>query len=49
MDVCSSCGWDLDGAIITLPWEDGCTPYAYVECPHCGTENIVYGFGEDDD
>ena len=49
MDECVSCGWPLDGGDLTLPWEDGDNPNAYIICPHCGTENEVYGYGEDDD
>lgn len=45
---CESCGQSLAGASLTLPWEDGDNPYAYVTCPHCGYENIKYGYGEDD-
>lgn len=49
MDECVSCGWPLDGGDLTLPWEDGDNPNAYIICPHCGAENEVYGYGEDDD
>ena len=48
METCANCGQILRGEI-TLPWEDGDNPYAYVRCRHCGYENIVDGFGEDDD
>ena len=49
MTECESCGQSLDSGELTLPWEDGDNPHAYVTCPHCRYENIVYGFGEDDD
>lgn len=49
MDTCIECEMSLAGGDLTLPWEDGDNPCAYVRCPHCGTENIVYGYGEDDD
>ena len=49
MDECIECGWSLDGGELILPWEDGDNSCAYVICPHCGCENIVYGYGEDDD
>ncbi len=49
MDYCESCGQSLEGGDLTLPWEDGDNPYAYVTCPHCGHENIRDGYGEDDD
>ncbi|MBQ3802722.1 MAG: hypothetical protein II845_03400 [Oscillospiraceae bacterium] len=49
METCINCGQPLNGAALTLPWEDGDNPNAYVTCPRCGYENIVYGFGEDDD
>ena len=45
---CISCGQSLNGGDLTLPWEDGSNPNAYVTCPHCGYENIKYGYGEDD-
>lgn len=45
---CIACQRDLSGGELTLPWEDGNNPNAYVTCPHCGEENIVYGYGEDD-
>ena len=48
MDVCISCGGSLAGAELTLPWEDGDNSHAYVRCPHCGFENIKYGYGDDD-
>lgn len=34
--------------VLTLPWEDGDNSHAYVTCPHCGYETIMYGYGEDD-
>lgn len=49
MDECIACGWPLEGGDLTLPWEDGDNEYVYITCPHCGTENTVYGYGEDDD
>ena len=47
-DPCISCGQSLKGGTLTLPWEDGNNSNAYVTCPHCGYENIKYGYGEDD-
>lgn len=44
-----NCGQSLAGGALTLPWEDGDNPNAYVTCPHCGHENNLYGYGEDDD
>jgi len=49
MEECISCGHPLDGGALTLPWEDGGNRYAYVTCPFCGSENIMEGFGEDED
>ncbi len=49
MGTCANCGCDLVGGELTLPWEDGDNPCAYITCPHCGYENLVDGFGEDDD
>lgn len=49
MSYCESCGQSLEGGDLTLPWEDGDNAYAYVTCPHCGYDNIKYGYGEDDD
>ena len=49
MDTCVNCGCSLQGGVLTLPWEDGDNPYAYVTCPCCGEENIQEGYGEDDD
>ena len=49
MSDCENCGMPLEGGDLTLPWEDGGNPNAYVRCPHCGYRNTVYGFGEDDD
>ncbi len=46
--TCESCGQSLYGGVGSLPWEDGDNAYAYIRCPHCGHENIQYGFGEDD-
>lgn len=46
---CIICGESITGKSLTLPWEDGDNPDAYVRCPNCGYENIVYGYGEDDD
>ena len=46
---CENCGQSLDRGVLTLPWEDGNNPYAYVTCPYCRHENTVYGYGEDDD
>lgn len=46
---CENCGQSLARGVLTLPWEDGNNPYAYVTCPYCGHENTVYGYGEDDD
>ena len=44
---CAGCGRELKGTL-TLPWEDGYNPEAYVRCKYCGYENTVYGYGEDD-
>lgn len=49
MNTCENCQRSLRGGDLTLPWEDGNNPNAYVTCPHCGYKNIKYGFGEDDD
>lgn len=49
MDECIQCQHSLKGACVTLPWEDDDNPYAYIKCPSCGYENIVEGYGEDDD
>lgn len=49
MEECISCGRPLDGGDLTLPWEDGDNRYAFVTCPHCGYENIMEGYGEDED
>ena len=46
---CEKCGQSLNHAVLTLPWEDGDNPTAYVTCPYCGHKNTVYGYGEDDD
>lgn len=48
MDECVYCQQSLAGASLTLPWADGDNRYAYVHCPHCGEDNIVEGYGEDD-
>lgn len=45
--ICINCQKPLKAAVLTLPWEDGDNPYAYVTCPHCRYENIVEGYGED--
>jgi DNA-directed RNA polymerase subunit RPC12/RpoP len=49
MNECINCQQSLAGGVLTLPWEDGDNKYAYVTCPHCGFENVQYGYGEDDD
>lgn len=49
MDTCENCEQLLRRGTLTLPWEDGDNPYAYITCPHCGYENIIEGYGEDDD
>ena len=46
---CASCDRSISNGELTLPWEDGDNSYAYVTCPYCRYENIVEGFGEDDD
>lgn len=46
---CANCQHSLEHGVFNLPWEDGDNPYAYVSCPNCGYENILDGFGEDDD
>lgn len=48
-DVCDNCRKSISNGSLTLPWEDGDNPNAYIRCPHCGYENVVYGYGEDDD
>ncbi|MFD1484796.1 hypothetical protein ACFQ5J_06090 [Lacticaseibacillus baoqingensis] len=47
--TCTNCGRSIADANLTLPWEAGNNPSAYVRCPHCGYDNILSGFGEDDD
>ena len=49
MKDCCSCGIPLDGGELTLPWADGDNLNAYIECPHCGYQSTVYGYGEDED
>ena len=49
MNSCPSCRASLGEGALTLPWEDGDNPYAYVTCPHCGYQLILDGFGEDED
>lgn len=49
MKTCDCCGMPLEKGELTLPWEDGDNPRAYVTCPHCGKKNTVYGYGEEDD
>lgn len=49
MKTCESCGQPLNKGVLTLPWEDGDNPYAYVQCPYCGYKNIMEGYGSDDD
>ncbi|MBO3091673.1 Sec23/Sec24 zinc finger-containing protein [Schleiferilactobacillus harbinensis] len=46
---CENCGQSLAGGSHYLPWEDGSNEHAYIVCPYCGTKNVVYGFGGDDD
>lgn len=46
---CNGCQQPLAGSELTAPYEDGNNPHAYVTCRHCGTQNIMFGFGEDDD
>ena len=48
MNECENCQQPLTGGELTLPWEDGDNPYAYITCRWCGHENAAYGFGEDD-
>ena len=48
MRECENCQASLAGGNLTLPWEDGHNPHAYVTCRVCGHENDVFGFGEDD-
>ena len=47
-NVCISCGQSISRGYLTVPWEDGDNPYAYVRCPYCGYENIQDGMGGDD-
>ena len=49
MEDCINCGMSLSGGDLTLPWEDGDNPNAYIICPHRRKKNTVYGYGEDDD
>lgn len=49
MAYCINCGQSLSGGDFTAPWELGDNENASVTCPHCGYENILYGYGEDDD
>lgn len=49
MIICLKCGREIRKATLSLPWEDGDNPYAYVRCPYCGYKNIQSGYGEDDD
>lgn len=49
MEYCIRCQQSLAGGFLTLPWQDGDNENAYITCPHCGYDNIVYGYGEDDD
>jgi RNase P subunit RPR2 len=46
---CINCQQSLAGSDFTAPWEDGDNPYAYVTCRNCGAENMLEGYGEDDD
>lgn len=46
---CENCGQSLAGEALTLPWEDGDNPNAYVTCRYCGHENNLYCYDEDDD
>lgn len=46
-DPCESCQQPISRGDLTLPWEDGDNPNAYVTCPYCQHENIKYGYGED--
>ena len=39
MEDCINCGMSLSGGDLTLPWEDGDNPNAYIICPHCRTKN----------
>ena len=48
MNSCEDCQESLAGSELTLPWENGDNPYAYVVCRHCGHQTTVYRFGEDD-
>jgi len=48
MNSCEDCQESLAGSETDPPWENGDDPYAYVVCRHCGLQNTVYGFGEDD-
>lgn len=48
MDECMECGKSLVNEDVILPWEEGGNPNAFIRCPRCGFENIVYGYGEDD-
>lgn len=45
---CEMCQASLNGGERYLPYENGSSSYAYIECPSCKHENIRYGFGESD-
>lgn len=47
MGTCENCNRSLSDGDLTLPWEDGDNPHAYVTCA-CGHDTDVYGYGEDD-
>ncbi|WP_159468998.1 hypothetical protein [Streptomyces caniferus] len=45
--TCRWCQSALSGGTSYLPHEDGNNSQAYIVCPSCKQENILYGFGED--
>ena len=47
--TCENCQQSLRFGDFVHPWEQGNNSNAYVTCPHCGHENIKYGYGEDED
>lgn len=48
---CAGCDREVKSSKIdvTMPYEDGGNSFAYWRCPYCGYENILEGYGDDDD
>ncbi len=46
IDTCVKCQHSLRGGSLTLPWEEGDNPDAYITCSHCRYEDIVEEYGE---